>query len=407
MSEKQSKVHFTLPPGVDGFTDPTDPRYYGYSRFQPRLWHGMTTWAWWRFIRGHLGDISPGRYGLAVSVTLLSLVNSFFALTEKVFYGSRLAKVKLRDDPVLIIGFQRSGTTFLNELLACDPRFGYPDNLQCLQPEAFLVTEKTLRPLSRVIAPAKRPMDDIDVSPEAPQEDEVALLLSGLPSPYKAMAFSAAVKNYRSVLEEEFADPEKTQAWIRGWKKFLTKVQYANGDKRLLLKSPTHTVRIQRILSLFPNARFIHITRDPYKIFNSNIKLGFALSVTQGLSVGTFDEETILEELLSGFVRFHEAYELQKPDIPDGQLVTVVYEDLVRDPMTEMRRIYDELGLGDFAPVEEPIANYLAARSGYKTNTYAEDPDIIRLINERWTMYFDAYGYEKREPEATKVTSPA
>jgi hypothetical protein len=400
MPDAKPPIKLPIPPGVDGFTDPSDPRYYGHSRFQVRLWHGMTTWAWFRFLRGHMRDVSRDRFGLALSVTLVSLINSFFALTEKLFYSHKLAKVKLRDDPVLIIGFQRSGTTFLNELLACDPRFGFPDNIHCFQPEAFLVTEKTLRPLSKLGAPNKRPMDDIDASPDAPQEDEIALLLSGIPSPYKGIAFPSEVGRYRSTLEEEHNDPRKTAAWTKGWLRFLTKVQFATGGKRLLLKSPTHTVRIRRILSVFPKARFIHITRSPYKIFHSNLKLGFALTATQGLQRQTFDLENIVEELLSGFALFHEAYEAQKPDIPPEQLVTVVYEELVKDPVGQMRRIYDALDLGDFGPVEAPLQAYLDARTNYKTNTYAEDPEMIRRINDRWGLYFETYGYRITDPDA-------
>lgn len=384
---------------------PDDPRHYGSSRFAVRLWHGMTLWAFFRLARGHWHKIPPSRYPLVISILTTAGINSVFALLDMLIYGSRVRKTEIGQGPVLIIGFQRSGTTFLNELMACDPRVAFPDNVQCLQPEAFLVSEKLIRPLARLKPPEKRPMDNVDIAPDAPQEDEIALLLSGVPSPYSLMAFPGDTSEYRRRLEEETLDERKRRAWSRSWMHFLRRVQFANPGKRLLLKSPTHTVRIRRILELFPDAKFVHITRDPYRIYKSNEKLARALTVTQGIIKHAQNEEQAFRELLSGFVRFHEAYERQKPDIPQGGLVTIAYEDLVRDPERVVRHIYEALDLGDFGPVEEPLRAYVREKSGYVTNRYNMDPETVKDINENWEFYFRDYGYEMQPTEQPSATA--
>lgn len=378
---------------------PDDPRHYGSSRFALRLWHGMTLWAFWKLARGNWHKIPPSRYPLLASILVVASLNSVFAILDKLIYGARVRQTEFENSPVLIIGFQRSGTTFLNELLACDPRVAYTDNVQCLQPEAFLITEKVLRPLARLAPPQKRPMDDVDIAPDAPQEDEIALLLSGVPSPYSLIAFPGDTTEYRRRLEDEALDERTRNIWNRGWLHFLRRVQFSNPGKRLLLKSPTHTVRIHRILELFPDAKFVHITRDPYRIYKSNEKLARALTVTQGISKRSQDEQEAFNELLSGFVRFHDAYERQKPDIPEGSLVTIAYEELVKDPEAVIRRVYEALNLGDFGPVEAPLRAYIDKKRGYRTNRYDMDPETVRKINENWSSYFETYGYEMRAPE--------
>lgn len=385
----------TIPEGPTTLYDPNDPRYYGYSRFQFRLWHGMTTWAFFRMLRGNLKYISPGRYGMLLSVLAVSLFNSLIAIFVKIFYTGRIRRTELVGAPICIIGYQRSGTTFLNEMIACDDRFAYPDNLQCIMPEAFLIAERRLRRENSIMQLDKRPMDDMDMSPDAPQEDEIALLNSGMSSPYVQIAFPAAPDNYFSILREQQDDPALRKRWTEAWVWFLKKVQFRNPGKRLLLKSPTHTVRVKLIRSIFPDAKFIHITRNPYRIFQSNLKLGKAMSVTQGFDPKGMTDAQMTEEMKDGFRTFHETYEADKADIPEGHLVTLAYEDLVKDPIAVLRRIYAELDLPDIEPAIPAMQAYIDSRADYTPNTYREDPETVRMINDNWGIYFDAYGYDR------------
>ena len=374
--------------------DPNDPRYYGYSRFQFRLWHGMTTWAFLKLLKGNFRYISPQRYGLVLSVLLLtSPTHSILALLVKIFYRKRIKETQFNGDPVCILGFMRSGTTFLNELLACDDRFVSPDNMQCIMPESFLIAEKRLRnnPIAKL---EKRPMDDMDMSMDAPQEDEIAMLTMGQPSPYAQMAFPSAKEMYSDGLIMQ-RDPKVRARWIKAWVWFLRKVQFRAPDKQLLLKSPTHTVRVSLIREVFPQSKFIHITRNPYRILQSNLKLGKALSVTQGFEARGMDDEQLIHDLKDGFPAFHEAFEKQKAELPEGALVTVSYEDLVKDPLGVMRKIYETLDLPDIEYALPKMQAYIDSRKGYKPNKYKEDPEIVKLINDNWGIYFDTYGYDK------------
>ena len=67
---------------------------------------------------------------------------------------------------------------------------------------------------------------------------------------------------FRGVPEREV--DEWKQALVLFLKKLTWKYR-----KPLLLKSPPHTCRIKLLLGLFPEARFVHIHRDPFAVYQS------------------------------------------------------------------------------------------------------------------------------------------
>ena len=124
---------------------------------------------------------------------------------------------------------------------------------------------------------------------------------------------------------------------------------------RIVLKSPTHTARVRTILEVFPDARFVHIVRDPLVLFPSTVRLWKSLSQVQGLQVLSEDAAWIERHVLDTFVRMYECFEQDRELIPAGRLVDVRYEDLVADPVGQMRQVYRGLNLGDFAHVEPAL----------------------------------------------------
>ena len=60
---------------------------------------------------------------------------------QEFLYGADVRRVTLREPPLFVLGHWRSGTTFLHDLLACDPRHSYPTTYDCFMPNHFLLTE--------------------------------------------------------------------------------------------------------------------------------------------------------------------------------------------------------------------------------------------------------------------------
>lgn len=371
-----------------------DPSDYDYGRFAPRLWHGMTAQSLARLLKGNLHRITPDRYGVVASAAVFSLGNSFLKAISDLVYGRRLAQVTIEPDPVFILGYWRSGTTWLNQLLACDPRFASPTGLQVFIPDGFLVARWGIKPLVGKWVPDTRPMDSVALTVDTAEEDEVALAISGAPSLLRGMAFPDQKVPDGQVFLSDLT-PEARRRWQTTWDSFLKKVQFVNPGKRLLLKSPGHTIRIPEILERFPNARFIHIARDPYKILQSGAKTRLAIAATQGLSSRGLDPEDVLSQSFERFRMFHDKFFEDQKRIPKGCLSSVKYENLRTDPVEEMRRIYDELGLDGFDTVEPRMRRYLDSLKGYQTNTYTLDPQLEERIWTEAHAYFDRFGYQR------------
>jgi hypothetical protein len=162
--------------------------------------------------------------------------------------------------------------------------------------------------------------------------------------------------------------------------------------KRVLLKSPPHTGRIETLSRLFPGARFIHIVRNPYSLFPSTVRLWQSLDEVQGLQMpkGEQLEDYVFECL----TRMYHGFEAQRKRLPEGTVYDLRYEDLIADPVAEVGKIYEQVGLEDYAAVRDKIAAFVGEQKDYKTNKHALDEGLKTQIRERWASYFERYGYE-------------
>ena len=127
-------------------------------------------------------------------------------------------------------------------------------------------------------------MDNMEAGWDRPQEDEFALCNMGSPSPYLTIAFPNRPPQDQEYFDLEGLSPQARERWKRRLVWFL-KCVTVRRRKRIVLKSPPHTFRVKTLLELFPNARFVHIIRDPHVIFPSTSGSGSASIATRVCSV--------------------------------------------------------------------------------------------------------------------------
>lgn len=168
-------------------------------------------------------------------------------------------------------------------------------------------------------------------------------------------------------------------------------VTFANDGKRLLLKNPANTARIPTLLELFPNAVFIHIYRNPYKVYLSTIKM--RNRVLNKLALQNASKEEIEKQVIENYKRLMKSYFKQKALIPKGNLIEIRYEDLVKDPITQVRQIYSKLQLLGFENALPGMLKYLEKQKDYKTNVYTIDKKIIQHVNSNWSFTIDRWRY--------------
>lgn len=361
------------------------------------FWHGMGLETWVGLLREGNLKISPGKLGIAASITLLSMVNSVARLITDWKYAKRMRTCQLPSDPIFIIGHWRSGTTFLHELMMLDQRLCTPSTYQCFAPGHFLTTKGfTRRGYAQRLLPGRRPGDNVQAGWDRPQEDEFALMNLGAPSPYRRIAFPSQHSSAPQALDISKLSRRDQERWADTMRAFVIRLCLKN-DRRLVLKSPTHTARIASLLELFPKARFIHISRNPFLIFASTRRLWQALHATQSLETEQpADLDTYIDNC---FQEMQAAYRRDKPRLCGNQLYELRYEDLVRDPLACLREIYGKLEIGDFAPMEQALQEYLPQARRYQTNTYRLSDQLKAMIAQRWSSYFNSHSYSTETGE--------
>jgi hypothetical protein len=364
----------------------------GRREWAPRIWEGCDFFAWARLLVRNRLAVDPRHLYIAFIITIVSLVHTVLRLIQEAFYGDRIRRTVIREDPIFIIGHWRTGTTLLHELLILDDRHSYPTTYECLEPNHFLLTEKLFTRLFRFLMPSRRPMDNMAAGWDRPQEDEFALCMLGEPSPYLTIAFPNHPPQDTEYFDLEGVSAQARERWKRSFYSFLQRITLRN-PKRLVLKSPTHTCRVKTLLELFRDARFVHIVRDPYVVFPSTMNLWKSLYTTHGLQKPRF--EWLQEYVLRCFTLLYRKLDEARPQVPLGRFHEIRYEDLVRDPLGEMELLYERLDLDNFEQVRPRIEEYLTRNAGYQTNRYDTiAPDLRQEITRRWGDIIHRYGYE-------------
>ena len=355
-----------------------------------RIWLGFSFGDWMRFLWHHRFAVSPHRIPSAIIITIVSLGHSFFRLMQQIIYGRRIARTQIVDGPVFIIGHWRSGTTMLHEILGRDERFAYPTNYQCFAPHHFLLTQWIIARWFGFLLPSQRPMDSMLVDWNRPQEDEFALCVLGERSPYWKLAFSNR-DQCQEYIDLKNVPPAALQRWKRTLLRFVKLLTFHYRGKPIILKSPTHTGRVKVLMDLFPRARFIHIVRDPCVLYPSTVNMWKKMYAWQQMQTPRF--EGLEEFVYQTFEQMYAAFEEARPLLPKNRLYEIRYEDLVRDPLGNLRAMYDQLELGDFDAALPAIEKYVEEISDYKPNRYEISPELRAEIHRRWSRYAEQYGY--------------
>jgi omega-hydroxy-beta-dihydromenaquinone-9 sulfotransferase len=359
--------------------------------YTPRFWHGMRFSTWLSVLARNDFAVSFTKLHTAASITCVSGINSLLAGLDNLFHARSVEKVEITHPPLFILGHWRAGTTFLHELLIRDPNHTFPNTYQCFVPHHFVFTESWLAPLTSILIPKRRPMDNMAAGWKRPQEDEFALCNLGVPTPYLSMLFpkrGPADTQYLDLSELSETDRAK---WREALHNFFRRVTYRD-PRRIVVKSPPHTARVRTLQELYPQAKFVHIVRDPYELFISTLGLWKSLNEVQRIqSLG--DQEWLEEFVLSTLERMYAAFESDRQLLAENQLIELKYEDLVQNPMQCVRDLYAKLELGDFALIEPALKKHLAEVKNYRPNQYDLSEEKRRVIRERWADYIERYGY--------------
>jgi hypothetical protein len=235
-------------------------------------------------------------------------------------------------------------------------------------------------------------MDEIKVEMDGPYEDEAALAVLYPWSFFHCLHFprNAEEQYLKSIHFYEMTSDEKNK-WKTTYQQFIKTITLANHGKRLLSKNPPNTARITALLELFPEANFIHIYRNPYKVYLSTKKM--RQNVLDKLALQKASQEDIEQQVINNYIRLMSSYFEQQKKIQKDKLVEIQYEDLVTNPIEQVKKIYSTFKLPNFEDALPKMKKYLEKQSDYKTNVYAIDDKIVQHVNKNWKFTIDRWKY--------------
>jgi hypothetical protein len=166
-----------------------------YLWLGPSILAGITFRDWWALLRENHFAVDRAYWLRAAVNTLGSLGNSLARWREEAAHGPGIAATEV-EPPLFVLGIWRSGTTHLQNLLAVDDRFAFPNWYQVSYPHAFLSTEATAARLGGLLVPRRRFQDNMRIGFPLPAEDEFALCTATARSALLSWVFPRRAGHY-------------------------------------------------------------------------------------------------------------------------------------------------------------------------------------------------------------------
>lgn len=298
------------------------------------------------------------------------------------------------DPPVLIAGLPRSGTTFLQQIMSADPR---------------------LRPLPywEAIRPVAAPyiVDDVDTRWQRAQDawEEMDRI-----SPFVKMIHEFTPDHMSEDVELIDIDlGTYTLEWLAhlpGWRDYqhthdmtpclayLSRVErvmtwQTGGSRRWVTKCPQHMERLAGLHSVYPDATFLIMHRDPVASIQSAIT---AIGSGSRLTRRTVDLQAIADYWIDRYVSLLQGCVAQRDALDESRSLDMYFHDLMADPKAALAPAYDKAGLPFDREAQAAIDVALSANQRGRHGQlvydlradFGLDPADVR---KRFDFYFDRF----------------
>ena len=296
--------------------------------------------------------------------------------------------------PIIIIGLPRSGTTHLLNLIASDSRLKslpywqslrpFKEKLLDLENEKDLRQEEAFKEYESFLQTMPLLKSMHDMHPNHIHE-EIEL---------QAIDFSTYLPEWLAYVPE-WRDYYLTHDQINHYqylRDVLKAMQFIQGPKKWVLKSPQHLEQIPSLLKTFPDATFAITYRDPLSVV-----LSTATMLSYGDRVRRYKVEpennfnywhnrikTLLE-------RFTEDYQL----IPADQKCDIFFQDLIKDNLNSVKNIYSKNSFKFDKLANDEIKEYMNSNKRGKHGQVIynlEDFGVDKSESyESFKFYFDEF----------------
>jgi hypothetical protein len=294
------------------------------------------------------------------------------------------------DDPIVITGLPRTGTTLLQRLIACDPGIRSLPYWEAMSPlptsrldDPAAPTDdrrrraaQSVRLLDRA-APGMRAIHEID--PDAPDEEIWLLAVE-----FASMFFESAW--HVPGFAEWYDSADLTDGYKR-LRELMCALSFYRPADRWVLKSPQHLERLPELASAFPRAVHVQMHRDPATAITSTASM-----IAYGRRMGTRSvDPTQIGKYWSW--RAHRLIErnLAQRDQLGSAVHDVDYHELVCNPIATVRHLYSKIGRPFSDEARDAMMRHLSARPRHHFGPHDYEPADFGLDARQIRRDFSAY----------------
>jgi hypothetical protein len=258
--------------------------------------------------------------------------------------------------PVFILGIPRSGTTMVSYLFDADPA-----SRSLLKWEAYNVTPPAaphaLRIDPRCLAEKVKDEVIIKNNPQgAAQHFEAG------DGPTECVHLLA--QDFKSLMYAVLSTTPTYHDWILfcdmmsafAHRKRVLQILQSTNPGRWVLKMPSDSIFVRALFATFPDAKVIWTHRNPYAAFASSMSM-------RGHSRPIFNKDAGIDYMRERFplqCALHLARPLEMSRDRPRDMYDLYYDDLVADPLGQMKKIYAWLGDGWTDTTETGMRAWLA-----------------------------------------------
>jgi omega-hydroxy-beta-dihydromenaquinone-9 sulfotransferase len=339
--------------------------------------------------------ISPKYYLRLLAIWVINLINWPFRTYERLFINPRFKNKSIENPPVFIIGHWRSGTTHLHNLLCQDKRMGFVTTYQSVFPDTLFnwIGRFLFKGFTKLLIPGTRKGDNVALDTENPQEEEFAL---GDKIPvcfYYFWMFPKNIRNYYDrFIRFKGLTAAETDSWKRDYSLLIKKALKNTGREQFLSKNPPNTARVRVLLEIFPDAKFIHIHRNPVEVFLSTKH--FYAKMLPHLQLQPISQVEIDSHIFEIYKSLMNDFLEQKRLIPFGNFVEIAFDDLELNPLKNLEAIYQQLRLPGFEDALPFFEKYQESMESYKKNKYSISRALLEKIQQEWGFAMKEFKYD-------------